>query len=162
MALSELNLPGGLPEIIGAILKNPAALSTIMSLFSGLSGVGGTAGAPVAEGGGGGGFDMSSLLGLLPLLSGLGGGIAPQNVPASTEATERPQPPPPHLEREQPVFAPSHIAPDGEARTVLLHALTPYLRPERRDTLDKIIKITELLRMFNSPHAQLGAGRDTG
>lgn len=123
-------------EKLNAVLSNPDAMSQIMNLAQSLNlggGSGGEGGAsespkdspgPPPEGGPGGGPDLSGLGNLL-------GGIDPAM-----------------LQRLAPLMG--ELSGNGggnDERMQLLYALRPFLKPERRDKVERAARAARLIRV---------------
>lgn len=137
---------GEFEEKLNAFLSNPDAMAQVMNLAQSLNlgGEGGTSGgtgedaAPPPGGGGAGGLgDLSGLSGLGDLL----GQIDPKMV-----------------QRLLPLLGEAAGGGGNDERMQLLYALRPFLKPERRDKVERAVKAARLIRVGKKLLAGLGDG----
>lgn len=137
---------GEFEEKLNAFLSNPDAMAQVMNLAQSLNlgGEGGTSGgtgedaAPPPPGGGAGGpGDLSGLSGLGDLL----GQIDPKMV-----------------QRLLPLLGEAVGGGGNDERMQLLYALRPFLKPERRDKVERAVKVARLIRVGKKLLAGLGDG----
>ena len=137
---------GEFEEKLMAFLPNPPARALVMTLAPSLNlgGEGGTSGgtgedaAPPPGGGGAGGpGDLSGLSGLGDLL----GQIDPKMV-----------------QRLLPLLGEAAGGGGNDERMQLLYALRPFLKPERRDKVERAVKVARLIRVGKKLLAGLGDG----
>ena len=137
---------GEFEEKLNAFLSNPDAMAQVMNLAQSLNlgGEGGTSGgtgedaAPPPPGGGAGGpGDLSGLSGLGDLL----GQIDPKMV-----------------QRLLPLLGEAAGGGGNDERMQLLYALRPFLKRERRDKVERAVKVARLIRVGKKLLAGLGDG----
>lgn len=133
---------GEFEEKLNAFLSNPDAMAQVMNLAQSLNlgGEGGTgedAAPPPPGGGAGGPGDLSGLSGLGDLL----GQIDPKMV-----------------QRLLPLLGEAAGGGGNDERMQLLYALRPFLKPERRDKVEKAARTARLIHVGKKLLAGLGDG----
>ena len=84
----------------------------------------------------------------LNMLAGLIGNTKP-----TSEAQPPPSPPPTEKEEAAPVLAlpqPKNSYGEKDRRICFLEAMRPFLSPHRQETVDRMVKISEMVTMFYS------------
>ena len=143
-------LPSDLSRMLGQVLNNPQAMSLIRSLRQNTEG-GGSDAAPGKSGTGGSGTAGTGGK-ASPGSNGIGSGTAGGVLSAEGDAQKNNGDP----------AASRPAAHSHEERVKLLNALRPYLGAERRQKIDRIIQLMELLRAAQTAGigGLLGMGAD--
>ena len=142
---------GEFEEKLNALLSNPDALSQVMNLAQSLDLGGGSNGGPPSESGGAppsppsaaGGSGLGNL-GNLGELAGLGNLLG--------------QIDPKLIQRLLPLVGELSGGSGGDERTALLYALRPFLKPERRDKVERAVKAARLIHVGKKFLTSLGDG----
>ena len=137
---------GEFEEKLNALLSNPDALSQVMNLAQSLDLGGGNNSGPPPETSGGppppppGGSSGSGGMGDLAGLGNLLGQIDPKMI-----------------QRLLPLVG-ELTGGGGDERAALLYALRPFLKPERRDKVDRAVKAARLIHVGKKFLTSLGDG----
>ena len=132
---------GEFEEKLNALLSNPDALSQVMNLAQSLDLGGGSNGGPPSENGGAPPSPPSAAGG--PGLGNQGklGQIDPKLI-----------------QRLLPLVGELSGGSGGDERTALLYALRPFLKPERRDKVERAVKAARLIHVGKKFLTSLGDG----